>query len=97
MTFILTDDKPDTSDLQLANRDWRPIAAEVARSELIASERTETIALHLCTKVSASEAKRISEHLRQLLESDELPKSIDPGAAQLVVDFTGSSHGFEIC
>ena len=97
MTFVLTDEKPDTDDLQLANRDWRPIAAEIARSGLIDSERSETIAFHLCTKVSEPEAKRISEHLRQLLESDDLPVSIDPGAAQLVINFSGSSHGFEIC
>jgi len=97
MTFISTGNKPDMNDLQLANQVWRPIAAEIVRSKLIDGERSETIAFHLCTKVKASEAKRISEHLCQLLKCDELPKSIDRDAAHLVVDFTGSSHGFEIC
>ncbi|MEO0608659.1 MAG: hypothetical protein AAFY82_10540 [Pseudomonadota bacterium] len=97
MTFILIGNKPEKDDLQLANRAWRPIAAEIARSKLIDGERCETIAFHLCTKVDALEAKRISDHLRQMLKSGELPTSIDPDAAHLVVDFAGSSDGFEVC
>jgi len=97
MTFILTDDKPERDDLQLANHAWRPIAAEIARSKIIDTERSKTIAFNLCTKVKASEARQISEHLRQLLESDGLPESIDPDAARLVVGFAGSSYGFEVC
>ena len=97
MTFILTDDQPDKDDLVLANRAWRPIAAEIARSDLIDDDRSESIAFHLCTKVDALEAKRISNHLKNLLRRGDLPSSIDPETARWVVDFAGSSDGFEVC
>jgi len=97
MTFILIDDNPEKDALVLANRHWRLIADEVVRSQLIEGQRAETIAIHVCTKVKALEATAISEHLRQLLKRDGLPKSIDPNAAQLVVDFASSSDGFEVC
>ena len=97
MTFILIDRATDSNDLQIANRVWRPIAAEIARSNLIDSKRSETIAFHLCTKVNDAEAKRISRHLFLLLKNDTLPDTIDPVAARQVADFAGSSQGFEVC
>ena len=97
MTFILTDIVREENNLQFANRTWRPIAAEIARSKLIDDERAEKIGFHLCTEVKASEAKQISEHLKILLKNGELPSSISPDAALLVADFASSSHGFEVC
>jgi len=97
MTFILVDDRPDKDDLQLANRLWRPIAADIGRSGIMLDERSEKIAFHLCTKVTAFEAKRISHYLRQRLESGNLPISVDLHAVRLVIAFAASSDGFEVC
>ncbi|MGJ8616293.1 MAG: hypothetical protein ACSHWS_05590 [Sulfitobacter sp.] len=97
MTFILVSLKDDTTDVQIANRLWIPIAEEIQRSGLLHPERAETIAFNLCTKISSIEADVIGRHFGELLKHDALPASIDREIVQMFIDFTASSFGFEVC
>ena len=97
MTFILVDLAEKQNDLQLPNRDWRWVAAEINRRGFVSAPRAETLASHLSTAVYPTEAEVIAGHLTGLLQSGTLPKGIAPDTISKVVNFLTESSGFEIC
>ena len=97
MTFILIDLVNSTNDLQLANRSWRPVAAEIKRSGAVTGKRADTLEHHLCTEIDVSEAKKIAKHLSQLIRAGTLPQDLDEETARRVADFASTSSGFEVC
>ena len=96
MTFILTSMANSSGDLQLRNIDWRPVASEIVRAGIIDDERGQTLAYHLGTQVTSSEAAAICEHLTRLVSANALPDDIDKKTAELVAKFAEASSGFDV-
>jgi hypothetical protein len=96
MTFILTSMENSCLDLQIRNIVWRPIASEIVRAGIIDGERGQTLAYHLGTQVTSSEAAAICEHLTRLVNANALPNDIDNETAEIMANFAASSSGFEV-
>ena len=98
MTFIIVDCADAARDIAFRNRDWHPIAEEIARTGLCDAQLASRLHAQLCTPIGAAELRAIASRLEDRMAAGALSAEVD--RAQLVRFLTfarSAGAGIEIC